>query len=456
MAANDYESVMARDNKIMKKAKFSVVFILASLILVSGFSLVAVAQKGEIDLLLNRHPFTESMIPLIPEFEEETGIEVGEVEILSESQYFQKLVLQLSNENPKYDVVMAGNPHIFQYAPAGWLEPLDKYIEDSPEWNIDDFYDTYINSVRWDLEPGHPTGTGSTWAIPVNTESHLLHMRYDLLQKYDLEIPSTWDEVYEAAKLVNEEEPNIVGFAHRGTKSWATIHPGYMAGFSSWGGQDFDKNLNVEINSEAGVRWTKYFMKLVKDAGSDGWPSTTWYDGKEQFAAENSFIWFDADHQAETFEEEDSAIKGKVAYVVPPSGPETGYTKTNLWTWNLAMNAASDNKSAAWEFIRWASSKDVLLATVPEKNILPPRKSVWNHPVTINYTEDWGVDETPYREVVNEMRKKAKVRWTPLPITPRVGDRWAQALQEIYAGKSVEKALDQAAKDISEMVKEYK
>ncbi len=438
----------------MKKRALFVLVVVFSLIL--SIALVAPAQQNEINLLFNRHPFTESLVPLIDEFEKETGVTVGNIDILSETEYFEKLVLELSGGSSQYDVVMVGNPHIFQYAPAGWLEPLDSYIEDSPEWNVDDFYDTYMNAVQWDLEPGHPTGTGSTWAIPVNTESHLLHMRADLLEKYDLDIPQTWEEVYEAAKLVDEEEPGVTGFTHRGIVSWSTIHPGYMAGFTSWGAQDFDEDLNVQINSEKAVEWTEYFMKLVKDAGSEGWTSTTWYDGKEKFASGNSFIWFDADHQAESFEEEGSPVKGDVAYVIPPPAPETGEVKTNLWTWSLAMNKASENKDAAWEFMKWASSTDVLVATVPNKNILPPRKSVWNHPVTIDYTGDWGVEETPYREVVNEMRENARVRWTPLPKTPRIGDRWSQALQQIFTGKPVEEALDQAADDISDMVEEYK
>lgn len=421
-----------------------------------GYGATESIQAEEINLLLNRHPFTDSMTPLIDEFEEETGITVGEVEMLPEVEYFERLVMELSGESSRYDVFMVGNPHLFQYAPAGWMEPLDDYIEESPEWNVDDFKDSFIDAVSWSTEPGDPVGTGSTWAIPVNQESHIIHMRYDLLEKYDLDIPETWEELAETIRYVDEQEEDIVGFAHRGLADWGTIHPGYMAGFSTWGAEDMDEDLNVTLNSEEGIAWTEYFMDLVLETGSEGWPATAWYDGKEQFAAGDSFAWFDADHQAETFENpEESEVVGDVAYVIPPEHPNTGEVKTNLWTWSLAMNSFSENKDAAWEFIKWASSTEILAETVPAHNVNPPRESVWNHPDVIEFTEDWGVDETPYRDVIEEVWEYAEVRWTPLPITPEIGDRWAAGLQSIFTGdKTAEEAMDDVAEDVQELLED--
>src|SRR5688572_11211866 len=51
---------------------------------------------GQVRLILNKHPYTESLLPLIPEFTELTGIEVPEPLILPEGEFFDKLLLDLS------------------------------------------------------------------------------------------------------------------------------------------------------------------------------------------------------------------------------------------------------------------------------------------------------------------------------------------------------------------------
>ena len=82
----------------------------------------------EIHLLLNRHPFTEAILRFIPEYEQKTGIKVTTL-LLSEEEYFEKLITELSSRSPYYDLFMLGFPHIWQYAKAGWLEPLNPLME---------------------------------------------------------------------------------------------------------------------------------------------------------------------------------------------------------------------------------------------------------------------------------------------------------------------------------------
>ena len=72
----------------------------------------------EIHLLLNRHPFTESILRFIPEYERKTGVKVSTL-LLSEEEYFEKLITELSSRSSFYDLFMLGFPHLWQYAKAG-------------------------------------------------------------------------------------------------------------------------------------------------------------------------------------------------------------------------------------------------------------------------------------------------------------------------------------------------
>lgn len=413
-------------------------------------------EKKEINLLLNRHPFTESILRFLPEFEENTNTKINTL-LLSEEEYFEKLITELSSKTGFYDVFMVGFPHIWQYSKAGWLEPLDRYIADTTltpqDWDFQDFYPILIKSSRWNKKRGTGLGEGPLWAIPVNEEAYIIFYRKDLFERYNVKIPATYQEVYEAAKALTRtvDGQQIYGFAHRGVRSWSTIHPGYSTAFYTYGASDFDSNLKCTINSPQAIEITDLFIRILKEAGPPGWPSYTWYEGKEGFLSGKFAMWFDANHQAAAFEDASkSQVAGKVGYLLPPPGPD-GKIRSNTWLWSLAMNAFSKQKEMAWKFLSWATSKDILLRTVPYENINPTRQSVWNDPATVEIT-NWANGE--YRQTAEELLLKyAEIRWTPNVYATEIGDRWAEALQEIFTdSKNTEAALNDAAEDINRIM----
>ncbi|MBN1568690.1 MAG: hypothetical protein JXA73_12655, partial [Acidobacteria bacterium] len=69
-------------------------------------------KSAEIHLLLNRHPFTESILRFIPEYERQTGVQVSAL-LLSEEEYFEKLITELSSRSSFYDLFMLGFPHLW-------------------------------------------------------------------------------------------------------------------------------------------------------------------------------------------------------------------------------------------------------------------------------------------------------------------------------------------------------
>ena len=86
---------------------------------------------------LNKHPFTESLLPLIPEFRKLTGINV-EYLILPEAEYFTKLVADLSQQRGEFSVIMTGPVRNWQYVTPGWILPLDDFLKNTkltdPAW----------------------------------------------------------------------------------------------------------------------------------------------------------------------------------------------------------------------------------------------------------------------------------------------------------------------------------
>ena len=77
---------------------------------------------------LNKHPFTESLLPLIPEFRRLTGISV-EYLILPEAEYFTKLAADLSQQRGEFSVIMTGPVRNWQFVTADWILPLDPFLD---------------------------------------------------------------------------------------------------------------------------------------------------------------------------------------------------------------------------------------------------------------------------------------------------------------------------------------
>ena len=425
--------------------------------LLSGCAKQSGPAPKEVRLLLNRHPFTESILRFIPEYEHLTGVKVSTL-LLSEEEYFEKLITELSSKSGHYDLFMLGFPHVWQYAHAGWLEPLDAYIANPAltpsDWDFSDFYPTLIEGARWNLKPGSGIGQGPLWALPVNQEGYTIFYRKDLFARFGVKVPANYQEFYEAAKALTRmvDGEQIYGFAHRGVRSWPTIMPGYGSAFASYGGRDFDANLHCTINSPQGIAITDLFIRTLKEGGPPGWPSYTWYEGKEGFLSGKFAMYFDANHQAAAFEDPaKSRVAGKVGYLLPPPGPD-GKSRSNAWTWSVSMNAFSTRKQDAWRFLAWVTSKDILQRTVRYENINPTRKSVWNDPATQQFM-NWAGGE--YRRTAEALLTDvARIRWTPTIHATHIGDRWAEALQEIYSGKkTTAQALDDAAKEIDRIVR---
>lgn len=413
------------------------------------------ASGETIKLHLNKHPFTESLIPTLKEFTELTGIAV-EYSILSEEEYREKIIIELSSHSGSVDIFMTGPFTEWSYVRAGWVEPLDDYMNNpsltNENYDLDDFFPVCLTGNRWNGKPGYKNyGKGSQWAIPVQVETYILAFRKDWAEELQLTPPRNYEEYYDFAKAMTREIDGrqVHGVTARGIGTWSTITTGFLTGFSSYGCRDFDDQMNCTINSPEAVEFTEIWIKALKECGPLAWTSNSWYDTKEQFESGQYGMWLTVDFFAVGFENpERSRVAGKVGYTLAPAGPD-GTIRSNIWTWALAINRYSRKKLASWLFIQWSTSKEQLTAAAIEGNWNPSRRSVWDDPKVASITKDWD----NYRDVVSEnLQNYAHVCWTPQSEMPAIGDRWARALQQIWSGTDAQVALDRAAADIDRTI----
>ncbi len=404
-------------------------------------------EGEELNLLMSEHPLSNALENNLAEFEEKTGISVN-LETLTESDYMVKILTELQSGAGSYDVFMTSQPMNYQYAAAGWVEDLQPWVDDpkqtAPDYDFEDFFPALIEAERWDKTDFGGAGEGELWAIPANEEGYALFYRADILEANGIEVPQTIDELVAAAKQLDGTEfdgKTISGFVSRGDKTYPTLNP-----FSTFAGAYGVKDITdgkATVNSPEGVEATTKWVELMQYA-PDAASTYTWYEAQQDFLAGNAAFYIDADHMAPDFEKEGSAIAGKVGYALPPEGPEG--RSSSLWLWSLGMNAASEHKGAAWQFIQWATSKELLTKAIAEGNMNPTRISVADSPEMAAATEGWGDYNQVWKEILAD---HAAWQYSPSATWTEVGDIWATAIQSAIIGQSsVEDALDDAATKI--------
>lgn len=446
------------------RGHFGVLAGVCSIAIAAAATTTAVAQDfdwkqdsgSSINVLLVSHPFVESIKPLVPEFEALTGIDVN-LEVLAEQAANEKLLADLSSKAGTIDVFMTSPLQNWQYATASWIADLDPFLADptltAGSYDVDDFYQGVLNSNRWTREPMTGIGEGALWGLPVNSETYIMSYRPSVFEELGLEVPETYADLLEIADKLDDGSAQF-GLITRFDKFWDLPYLTFGTMLQSYGVEMLDAEGNLQVCSEASIAATDDFVQLIKTASPEGAGAFTWYEALQGFAAGQYALSLDeADLFAAVYEDpSQSEISDDVGYAPTPLGPN-GERKAGAWIWSMSMNEASTSKDAAWLFLSWVTSKDVMVKTHLAGNMNPVRQSAWENPDVAAMVDSWGAAPGQYREVTGIMNEVAAVRFPPHPELTRMLDRWAQAVQEVYFnGTDTKEALCAAQADIERML----
>ncbi|HZE40830.1 MAG TPA: sugar ABC transporter substrate-binding protein, partial [Stackebrandtia sp.] len=394
-----------------------------------------------VKLLMNKHPYTDALKKHKSEFEHKTGITL-EIDEFPESNYFDKVTLELKSRQGNYDAFMLGAYMVWQYGPPGYLENLGPWMKNDSathgDFDSEDFFPNLLKAGRWDFTNGDPLGGKKQWMLPWGFETNVICYRKDVFKKLGLKPAETFDELIDLAATLDKKTgskgfDDMYGIAVRGSKEWATIHPGFMTMYSRLGLKDFDVKggkLVPRMNSAKAVDFTDKWAKMVRDSGPKGWTSYTWYQASSDLGSGKTAMLFDAD-SASYFQNEGTKAAGKLAWHPGPKGPD-GSLATNMWIWSLAMNASSKNKGPAWWFLQWATSKEHLkYAATKGQHIDTVRQSIAK---SAPY-KDKLTSYTDFLDTFNTVIDHTKIQFTPQKNFFDATTSWAGALQTIYGGE---------------------
>ncbi|MEJ0070329.1 MAG: extracellular solute-binding protein [Pseudomonadota bacterium] len=295
-------------------------------------------KGAKIEVSLAKGPRGDLVQKYRKEFEELTGITVGDEQI-PEQQQRQKVLIEFTSGRTTFDVVMLALHVQKQLAAKGnWLEDLRPYLKDPALTAADyDFADF--------AAAGTDYGTfadGRIGAITTNLDYFVLYWNKELFAKKGVAYPKSYDELLEAVKTLHDPKAGISGWLGRGLKN-ANMAP--WANFILSFGKDFIENGKLQTATPEGIASAEAYAKLVREFGPPGSVGFNWNECQSIFAQGKAAMWLDGIGFALPLEDPTkSRIVGKVGYGVWPPGPKAH--RTALYGDGFGISRTTDKKGA--------------------------------------------------------------------------------------------------------------
>jgi len=417
-------------------------------------------QSGKsIKLLLNKHPYVDAMIGDLEAFKALTGMNVT-YDIFPEDVYFDKVTAALSSKSDQYDAFMTGAYMTWTYGPAGWIEDLNAYIKDpgktNPAFAWDDVLPGLRASTAWDGVAGSELGSGKAkqWCIPWGYELNNITYNRTIFEKVGVKPPQNLDEMLDVAAKITKDAGGPYGVGVRGSRSWATIHPGFLSAYSNFGQKDFvmeGGKLKAAMNTKASKDFHEKWVKMIQGSGPKNWSTYTWYQVGTDLGAGASGMIFDADILGYFMNGGDNKEKGQLGYAAFAANPAAKAPTPNVWIWSLAMNAFGTQKDAAWYFMQWASSTEHDMFGATKMDFVNPvRQSVATN---ADFKTKLEKSYSGYFDQLTASSPGAQIYFTPQPLFFDVTTLWAETLQKMVAKEvPVDDGLDQLAAAINKQL----
>ncbi len=304
--------------------------------------------------------YFENLIGLLPQFEALTGVKLR-FEKVPPGQIRQKAMLDLSSKTATYATHAADPMYYPLYVANKWVEPLDKYLNDTSAhrsrrgFNYDDIIKAWREADSVDGKP---------YGIPYDGEVTVQVYRKDLYDAKGLKPADTLDQLLANAKALTDPANRMYGLALRGFAGAGQnmyIYPSILRGF---GGSWFNGS-NLVVNSPQAVEALQWYVDALSQYAPPAVRNWNWPDIADAFSQGAIACYLDAHSSAAVINNpEKSKVVGKIGYARWPKGP-AGKRVTSIWNWGFPVNAALSDKAkkATWLFITWATSAETQART---------------------------------------------------------------------------------------------
>ncbi|QJU52703.1 sugar ABC transporter substrate-binding protein [Herbiconiux sp. KACC 21604] len=389
----------------------------------SGLGNIPEDTSGTVRILMENVPDTDIVKDLVSEFNTVYPDITVDIESLTFDQMRDKLVSSFQSPDPAYDLIVADNPWMVDFAQAGFLEPLDQRIDSTTDYDAADFFTpltdiTTVDDVRYGV-PFYNYALGYLY----NTADY---------EAAGLQVPTTLDElVSDVTALKTADRAGIAMQPQRGYK----IFEEWANWLFAAGGSIYDDEGNITLDTPEAKAALEAYIDAYQNAAPAN--SLNWaFDeafrsvSSGEAASMISYNWNLPALNDPAGASGDLAGQFKLAPM--PGGKQV----LGAWSWAIPSNSGAPD--AAWAFASWITSKAVDVERVSAGGAAI-RESTLEDPAVLE--DGFGAD---YYEAVKQILSDAA------PLSQGAGgEEMIQAvgteLNEAVAGtKSIDDALRDA------------
>ena len=308
---------------------------------------------------------------MVRPWEEATGNTVTMVPMpASTTDQFSQYRLWLAAENSDIDVYRTD----VIWAPQLAEQFID--LSDAAADVIGDHFPSIIESQTVD---------GRLVAMPLYTNAPALFYRKDLLEKYDLPLPKTWEELTETAKIIQDGEraegnADMWGFVWQGN-----AYEGLTCNALEWvksygGGQIVEADGTISVNNPNAIEAINMAKSWVGTISPEGVLAHGSEESRGIWQIGNSVFMRNWSYAYALGNSDDSPIKGKFEVSPLPTGAGSDVSAATLGGWNAAVSKYSKHQEEAISLVKFLASAEVQKVRALNKSQLPTVISLYDDP----------------------------------------------------------------------------
>lgn len=279
------------------------------------------------------------------------------------------------------------------------LEPLDTFIDGEGEEYKGNFYET-----TWSYNSIDDT----VYGIPVGFTTHVLFYNKDLFDAAGLAYPTsewTWDDLHQASKELSDPNKNVYGYVLPMQPDPYDFEMYLWSNGTSY--TDEQGELAGNLNSAESVEVFTTFQEMLKDQTAVASEDS----GTDEMSAGTAAMLISGAWSIETLN--DAGINYGTVEIPSFEGEES---VSVLSSSGLAMSADSENKEAAWEFIKFWTNENANKVRID-----------YELPVLKNVVAEEGLDEDEVKSVFYNMLERSE-SYTP---TSFKVDNWSTLSEDL-------------------------
>ncbi|HEV8584212.1 MAG TPA: ABC transporter substrate-binding protein [Methylomirabilota bacterium] len=308
----------------------------------------------------------------------------------------QFFVINLEGRGAAFDVMMLDVVWVAEFARAGWLLDLSPWVQRA---ELTPHFPSTIEPATWN---------GGVWAMPWLMNVGVLYYRTDLLAKYRLQPPKTWEALVDQTVRVRggEKDPRLDGIVWQG-RQYEGLTVNALEAIWANGARVFGKDGGVFPDEQRAAGGLALLRALIVAGVSPSWVTAADEEQSRRHFGDGRAVFLrNWPYAMDLFQAAGSPVRGRVGIAPLPGRVGGAASAASSGGAHLGVNRRTRHPALAAEFVRYMASAEAQRAMTLGGALNPTRMTLYHDPAVVRVHPDF--------PVVHDLMLRAR----PRPVTP--------------------------------------